>query len=108
MIKKITCYVFTLIFSIPTLFAFGGISHKLLTKSAIINTKLLEKFPESLEKNLLESCNYPDETWSSFFALQKPHFVNPFDGFKSLEEQDMYNGEHSNAFLSMIDEYNKL
>lgn len=106
MIKKITCYVFTLIFSIPTLFAFGGISHKLLTKSAIVNTKLLEKFPESLEKNLLESCNYPDETWSSFFVLQKPHFVNPFDGFKSLEEQDMYNGEHPNAFISMLDEYN--
>lgn len=91
--------------------AFGGKGHMLITKSAIMNTRLLEKFPEEkrekLKENLLNSCNYPDKTWSSLFVLYKSHFINPNESFSALYEEDMYNGEHSNAFISMIDEYNK-
>lgn len=109
MIKKIICCVVITIFSVPTLFAFGGISHELITQSAVINTKLLEKFPEkvqkSLERDLVKSCNYADETWYERFDSCKSNSFGTPRLLIFLPEKNIYDQEHSYAFSSMIYEY---
>lgn len=105
MIKKVICCVAITVFFIPTLFAFSGVSHELITKSAVINTKLLEKFPIGLERNLLKSCNYPDETWCRRFISCESSLFGAPEMLISLPEKNIYDQEHSYAFLSMIYEY---
>lgn len=86
MIKKILSFVLIVCISTINSYAFGSTSHFNLTWTAIINTKLLDKFELKdrldIRDVLLQSCNFPDEKERDYMFYK--HFYDPAECFEGL------------------------
>lgn len=112
MLKKLLIILLALPFVNNNVHSFGGKTHYQITRSAIINTKLLDHFPiehrKKLKNDLLNSCNFPDNDTSSRITGFYSHFYNPDKGFDGLEEKDfLLINLRKNAFTSMYADYLK-
>ena len=111
MLKKLSIILLILSFvSYNNVLSFDGKTHYQITRSAIINTKLLDHFPiehrKKLKGDLLKSCNFPDNDTSSYITGFYSHFFNPDKGFDGLEEKDFtLINLRGNAFTSMYADY---
>jgi len=111
MLRKLLVILLILPFvSYNNVLSFGGKTHYQITRSAIINTKLLDHFPiehrKKLKCDLLKSCNFPDNDTSNYITGFYSHFFNPDKGFDGLEEKDFtLINLCGNAFTSMYTDY---
>lgn len=87
--KRVISFFLICIFSVSNLFAYGGKTHELLTKLVVTKLSLEDKIGSEVAKNIVESCNFPDDDCTlgagSFYTS---HFFDPDKAFMGLDDQN--------------------